>query len=335
MNDPQSERFGIRDAQGHWRPPYPVRLAPLFAWPIRPAAILKWFFGWPGFLWPINALFVGLALLTVYLLQPSPDQARTLQPLWIGLMLLRNLILLWIVAGSLHLVLYRLKLHGSVRKYHPQWQATDSPKFLFRNQAVDNCLRSNLVGLPVWTAYEVLYTWGAANDLWPYISLRSNPAWFIALFLLIPLWREFHFYWVHRLLHWKPLMNAVHRVHHMNPNPGPWAGLAMHPVEHLLYFSVVAIHFIVPSNPLHFFFNAQLTALTPAMGHHGFEGPLFNGKLITGSYFHYLHHRYVGCNFGEATVPLDKWAGSFFDGEGTFKVKRKDFRDSSGKGKGE
>ena len=46
----------------------------------------------------------------------------------------------------------------------------------------------------------------------------------------------------------------------------------MHPVEHLLYFSVVLIHLVVPSHPVHFFFNAQHTALTPSGGHHGFEG---------------------------------------------------------------
>jgi hypothetical protein len=43
-----------------------------------------------------------------------------------------------------------------------------------------------------------------------------------------------------------------------NDNPGPWSGLAMHPIEHVIYFSVVLIHFIVPSHPLHFFFNAQV-----------------------------------------------------------------------------
>ena len=48
----------------------------------------------------------------------------------------------------------------------------------------------------------------------------------------------------------------------------------MHPIEHLLYFSVVLIHWVVPSHPLHFLFNAQHTALTPAPGHTGFEGKL-------------------------------------------------------------
>lgn len=45
-----------------------------------------------------------------------------------------------------------------------------------------------------------------------------------------------------------------------------------------------------------------------------FEGPVFDDKVPTGSYFHYLHHRYFHCNFGESTLPLDKWFGSYDSG---------------------
>jgi sterol desaturase/sphingolipid hydroxylase (fatty acid hydroxylase superfamily) len=44
----------------------------------------------------------------------------------------------------------------------------------------------------------------------------------------------FHFYWIHRLIRWKPLYNAIHFVHHKNLKVGPWSGLAMHPLEHLV-----------------------------------------------------------------------------------------------------
>ena len=33
-----------------------------------------------------------------------------------------------------------------------------------------------------------------------------------------------------------------------------------------------------------------------------------------GGYFHYLHHRYFDCNYGNEGVPLDRWFGSFHDG---------------------
>jgi len=318
----EAPAFGMRDDKGEWRPPYPCVYAPVFAWPWRPRKILRWLLGYPGYLWPTHLCFVLLAVITWMVLQPSPEQCRTLRPGWIGLMFLRNQVLLWLVYGGYHLVLYSLKLHGAERKYHPQWQAVANKRFLFSNQVFDNVFRSSVVGGTTWTAYEVLYMWGLGKGWFPVLDPRTHPVWFVAMFLLIPLWREVHFYWIHRAIHWRPLFRSVHRIHHLNPNPGPWAGMAMHPVEHLLYFSVVAIHFVVASHPLHFFFNSQLTALTPALGHHGFEGPLFNGKLQTGSYFHYLHHRYVSCNFGESTVPLDRWFGSFYDGTGPYDAKK-------------
>ena len=128
--------------------------------------------------------------------------------------------------------------------------------------------------------------------------------------------RHFHFYWVHRLIHWKPLYKISHFVHHKNVNIGPWSGLSMHPIEHLLYFSGVLFHWIIPSNPVHAIYHLMHAGISPAIGHSGFD------KLVTkdekglkiDSYFHYLHHRWFTVNYGTEVVPLDKWFGSFHDG---------------------
>lgn len=64
----------------------------------------------------------------------------------------------------------------------------------------------------------------------------------------------------------------------------------------------------------HLILRPGLDSIEHAGGHHGFEGPILNGKLPTGSYFHYLHHRYFECNYGEATIPFDRWFGTFRDG---------------------
>jgi len=55
----------------------------------------------------------------------------------------------------------------------------------------------------------------------------------VATVLLIPLWRDIHFYSAHRFLHLRPLYRLVHSLHHRNTDPEPFSGLAMHPVEHL------------------------------------------------------------------------------------------------------
>ena len=99
---------------------------------------------------------------------------------------------------------------------------------------------------------------------------------------------------------------------------GPWSGLAMLPVEHLLYFSAIALHCVVISHPVHAIFNIQATALAPALAHAGFDKYLFAGKTalpLGQRYFHFLHHKYFECNYGgDHAVPMDKWFGSFHDG---------------------
>ena len=117
--------------------------------------------------------------------------------------------------------------------------------------------------VPVWTAFEVVTLWMMANHYIPTITFESNPVWFVVLMLIIPLFREIHFYLVHRLIHWPPLYRTVHSLHHKNANPGPWSGLAMHPVEHILYFSGVLIHWILPSHPIHVIFHLQHLAFAP------------------------------------------------------------------------
>lgn len=313
---------GIRDDGGHWRPKNFGKESPLFFWPPRPQRILKWLFGWGEFSFPRHASYAGLAVLTFYFLFPSSWAGNAIVRS-AGWTYLRNLISICVVCGFYHLTLYTFKVQGTDGKYHPKWQATKSDKFLFGNQVLDNMFWSIVSGVAIWTAWEVLYFVVLARGSAPAIDFESNPAWFIALFFVIPLWRDFHFYTIHRLIHWPPLMRTVHTVHHRNYNPGPWSGLSMHSVEHIIYLSVVAIFLIVPAHPIHIFYTLQLTALAPAQGHTGFHGPLYGGSWPVGDYFHYLHHKHVGCNFGGGVIPLDKWFGTYFDGEGRFAPKRR------------
>lgn len=302
--------------QEEWRPDYPVKYAPIFVWPPQPAAFLRWLFGWPGFLVPWNAIYVAITVATYVWTQPSSDVTKELALSWILPMYVRNLLLLTAVAGGWHMLLYTFKVNGLHHKYDRRWLAENDSKFTFGNQLLDNIFWSCASGVTVWTAYEVFFAWGWANGYIPvYYDFWSRPVYSVAVLLAIPFWREFHFYFVHRAIHIRAIYKYVHALHHRNVNPGPWSGMSMHPVEHVLYFSVLLLpSLLLPCHPLHLLFNAQHTALTPAGGHHGFEGPVWNDSIPTGSYFHYLHHRYLWCNYGEATLPLDWMFGTFNDG---------------------
>jgi len=310
---------GSFNAKGEWRPPDNITLPAIFNWPLAWRQLPKWFFE----RYVKGHLSYALSACLVYfILQPGAAYFDTLNLSVIAWMYVRNVVFMLIVFGGWHLLLYTYRLNGSKNKYDPKWQNVGHSQFLFKNQVWDNMFYSLVPGAGIWSAYEVFYMWSLQQGYLPEIMhFHEHPLLFVAAFLWIPFWRPFHFYWVHRLIHWKPLYQRYHALHHRNVNIGPWSGMAMHPVEHLLYISVVLIHWIVPSHPIHFFYNMLLTTLTPASAHSGFEGEVLDGKTRTGDLAHYLHHRYFHYNFGDVNgLPLDKWFGTLHDGSSDFKV---------------
>lgn len=133
------------------------------------------------------------------------------------------------------------------------------------------------------------------------------PALLAVAIFSVPWFREVHFYFSHRLLHVRPLYKHIHALHHRSVNTAVWSGLAMHPVEHLLYFTCLVPYawLTLATNgsalaALSFYYAKLHAELSPVMGHHGFEG-------LGGSEFHFDHHRLFNCNYGSPAVPLDAW----------------------------
>ena len=306
-----------RDEQGFWQPERGTAPpSPLFAWPPKPVQVFKWLFGFPGYLFPWNIIYMAIATLTWLYLQPSLSRCTEFRIDWIVEIYLRNQIMLVVITSSWHLRLWSSKSQGLKFKYTSDWMASGKRQFLCSSQLVDNIFWSCLSGAAIWTAYEVLMVWAYANQIIPYIDPRQRPIYFVILLCGIQMWRLLHFYWVHRLSHCRPLYKARHYLHHKNINVGPWSGLAMHPIEHILYFSCILIHWIVTSHPIHMLMNAQHAAFTPSQGHVGFETLVLKEKvgLPAASFFPQLHHRYFECNYGENDMPFDMWFGTYHDG---------------------
>lgn len=308
--------YGTRNRRGDWLPNQRVTYAPLFAWPPKPGKTLKWLFGFPGYIWPWNLFYAALAAAAWFLATPSVASMRSFSPGWIAIVLVRNAALILCWYGVFHLRLYMQKAQANRFKYNRSGLASDSQFFLFRNQTKDNMFWTLASGLPIWTAYEVLTLWMFANGHIPWLTFASNPVGFIALLLITPLFREFHFHVVHRMLHWPPLYKWVHSLHHRNTNPGPWSGLSMHPIEHLFYFTGVLVHWIIPSHPIHAMFNLFHAGLSPVPGHTGYDKVEVgeNHAFDTNCQAHYLHHKFFEVNYSDGAIPLDRWFGSFHDG---------------------
>ena len=175
MADTKQPELGFRTAKGEWRPPYAIKFVPLFCWPLRPMAALKWLFG-GGYLWPWD-LFFMLTRHRHMALAPAapvplcgiscgldlPDLPHQSHPALAG-------------GGRLALVVLHLQgaraCSASITRIG---RSVNDRNFLFRNQLYDNIFWSCVSGCTVWTAYEVLYFWAAANHHVPYVSWTEHP----------------------------------------------------------------------------------------------------------------------------------------------------------------
>ena len=303
----------IRDTRGEWQPPSLPVPGPLFYGPWKPLVILKHLW---NVIWPYNLIYAAVAFVSWLYLTPSLATTARFGFGWIALLYLRNALLLTLIAGGLHLWLYVRRTQGTRFKYSNKWLASRDPKFSFGSQTLDNIFWSLVSGCTIWTGFEALTLWAYSNHIIPYVDIRQHPFYAAFLTLAVVYLRYFHFYFVHRLIHWKPLYRLCHYLHHRNINVGPWSGLSMHPIEHLLYFSGVFLHWIIPSGPYHAIFHLMHAGISPAIGHVGFHELVISDgvKVPSDNYFHYLHHRMFTVNYGVQDFPLDWWFKTQHDG---------------------
>jgi len=314
MQDTSSSSKPVIPGWNH-QPDVPIQVSPFFCWPPDPKRMMAWLAArWLSL--AENTILMAITLVTWMWFQPTLETAKTLSIDWIAVIWLRNMFLLFCVAGGLHWFFYMRKGQGMRLKFDPRDLMTRGRQFTFGGQVKDNMFWSLTSGVGFWTAFEVLMYWGMGNGWFPVLMWRDNPVWFVAIFLLTPVWISFHFYWVHRALHWGPLYRVAHALHHRNINVGPWSGLSMHPIEHLIYFSSILIHAVVAAHPLHVIFHMQNQGLLAASSHTGYEDFLVKDQktLALGTFHHQMHHRYFEVNYGNLEMPWDKWFGSFHDG---------------------
>ena len=307
--------------KGDWnyKPEDKIQCSPLFFWPPDFIAIFQWF---RSFWLSISMASFELTLAVLIVIYTLPDSAQTatFEWTWVAQIWLRNLAVMIIFAGSVHLWLYGYKKQGKKFKFEHRELSQNSSLFTFKNQIHDNMFWSLVSGVSFFTAYECLVYWITAQGF-PltfelYESVSENIVTFVLLMLFIPIFSSFHFYWIHRFLHWPPLYRLAHALHHRNVNVGPWSGISMHPIEHSLYFTSVFIHVFIPSHTLHVVFHILYLTIGPVASHSGFEKLFVANKerMKLGDFFHQLHHRYYECNYGTVEMPWDRWFGTFHDG---------------------
>ena len=139
MKNAEGEDILVPEGQSkfwNYHPNLPVPNSPVFRWRPRIGFVLNWFkHGW--FALSGATIWVALAFVVFTWFQPSLAQ-------WsiegIILMLLRNLFLIFIIAGGLHWWLWAMRFQGDRLKFDIRDMMRDNGTFTFRNQVFDNML---------------------------------------------------------------------------------------------------------------------------------------------------------------------------------------------------
>jgi len=168
-----------------------------------------------------------------------------------------------------------------------------------------------VLGVLQWTVWEACFVHLFASGKMPHMSdieattSGAGAARMVLGFFLVPLFRDLHFYFAHRMLHIRCLYKYVHSLHHRNTDIEPFAGLCMHPIEHLYYFACVAPLLYVLASPFAVMWMGMHLLLSPAASHSGWEDHMQSDQ------YHYLHHAKFECNYGTPGIPFDSWFGTF------------------------
>ncbi|MXZ81789.1 MAG: sterol desaturase family protein [Gammaproteobacteria bacterium] len=294
--------------------PDAIQLPPLYAWPPKIVEAIRYITF--DLLFPWGFIYLGIAVLFWHFLTPSMETMSEFSPGWMAAIWIRNALMLTAIAGGLHWWLYMRRHQAGRYKFDSRWQATGDRRFLWGDQVKDNMFWSLVSGVTIWTLYECVTLWFYASGRQPLLSVSDYPVYFAICVPLVLLWSTTHFYFVHRLLHVKPIYDIAHELHHRNVNIGPWAGISMHPLEHLLYFSLFVLWWFVPVHPIIVILTGLFQGASPSVTHSGFDYlDLGKGRKVTvGDYFHQLHHRHFHVNYGNTPTPFDKAFGSWHDG---------------------
>lgn len=317
---PDNMRTRIQRTKGY--DPEPMDVPPLFQSPAKPFEMARWLI--TKYLWPQSLLWIGISALVYHAVTPDLDRFISLSIDDVGLLWLRNAVLMSVVIGFQHWWLHIRRSQGTDYKYEKRWLAKGRSSFLFSNQTHDNMFWTLVSGGAVAALYEaIMFRLYAGENL-----AQLSSTWAISLMTLAVFWIEgLHFYLNHRLLHLDPLYGWAHALHHRNVNTGPWSGISMHPIEHLLYFSLPFVFLVIPGSPFIATFCMVYLMLSPSPSHSGFDRfKLGSATVHGGDYFHNLHHRYFEVNYGMLLLPLDKWFGTFHDGSAEAHEQMKDRR---------
>ena len=185
-------------------------------------------------------------------------------------------------------------------------------------------VRLSLVTIAIFAAMSTgLFELYQAGRTSIYLGLRDYPLIYLPISVLLCMAiHDTHFYWTHRLMHWKPLFKYTHLGHHRSVSPTPWAIYAFQPAEAVIQFiGICGLVLFLPLHPVVLMVFLFLDTQVNTAGHTGFEvvpkwfsrrWPFKGFNTVT---HHDNHHTNFTKNFGAFFNVWDRLMGTFLDDE--------------------
>ena len=291
-----------------------IKIPPFYKLPPPLIKSLNWLYNFffPWWIFYLAMAYIGYLFIHIYPVLLSSFDWRLLSLVWA-----KNIFFLFLFAGTIHWWLYIRKSQTFKYKYYAKWPTENNSKVLFKNQVKDNMFWSLVSGCTIWTIFEAIALWMQASGKIEVFLWSERPLYLLFCMILMPFIGAIHFYIIHRILHFPFIYKIAHSLHHKNVNTGPWSGISMHPIEHLLYFSIMGIWFFIPSDPFVILLTGIWFGVGPAQSHAGFNKlVLFKTKsLELADHFHHLHHKHFDLNYGNIYAPIDNIFKSFHNGK--------------------
>ena len=303
-----------------YTPENEIKIPPIYRIPPPVIQSINWLY---NFFFPWWILYFSMAYLGYLFIQINPQIMLNFDFKLIALIWLKNFFFLFLFAGGIHWWLYIRKKQTLDYKYYAKWPTENNSKFLFKNQVKDNMFWSIVSGCTIWTIFEAYVLWKQATGGVTVYFWSEQPIYLFLCMILMPFIGGVHFYIIHRFLHIPIIYKIAHQLHHRNINTGPWSGISMHPIEHILYFSMIALWAFIPADPFIVVLTGIWFGIGPAQSHAGFNKlVLFKTKTLElADHFHHLHHKHFELNYGNIYAPIDPIFKTFHNGK-TFPKKK-------------
>jgi lathosterol oxidase len=205
----------------------------------------------------------------------------------------------FVLAGASYLTFFVLKRGRFHPSYRPDRAENRSAIKWSIIGIVGNAVLIAPIHYLVATGHSQLY-YSIADRGWFYL---------VASAFLMLAFTETTIYWIHRILHTRPLYERLHYIHHQYQKPTSYVGLAFHPLDSFLqglphHISV----FLFPLNIWVYLLSLGFVYLWAVAIHDRISFVRF--RLVNNTGRHTLHHWYYDYNFGQYTTIWDRLCGT-------------------------